>query len=135
MSNLKFSPSKTEEDYLKEIYILMTLKTTKEKSISTNSIAKQLSLKASSVTDMIKRLEKRKYIIYKKNQGVILSKNGKNIALDIMRKRKLWEIFLKDVLSLSNDEIYHVIDQLEHIQSEKLYNELNTILKYPVKLE
>lgn len=105
----------------------MTFKTNQKNNISTNSIAKQLSLKASSVTDMIKRLEKRKYIIYKKSKGVILTNEGEKIALDIMRKRKLWEVFLKEKLSINNDEIYYVIDQLEHIQSEKLYNELNTI--------
>ncbi|WP_027138215.1 metal-dependent transcriptional regulator [Gaetbulibacter saemankumensis] len=118
----------TEENYIKAIYQLGKYGTL---NVSTNSIAEALDTKASSVTDMIKKLDEKGYANYKKYQGVILSVEGKKIAANIVRKHRLWEVFLVEKLNFAWDEVHDIAEQLEHIKSEKLINELDKLLDYP----
>ncbi|CAM1352239.1 MULTISPECIES: metal-dependent transcriptional regulator [Tenacibaculum] len=120
--------SQTEENYIKAIYHLDSISS---KGISTNAIAKKLETKASSVTDMIKKLSEKKVVIYKKYQGVTLTDFGKKTAANIIRKHRLWEVFLVEKLNFSWDEVHEVAEQLEHIKSPKLINELDALLDYP----
>lgn len=123
--------SQTEENYIKAIYHLDSIST---KGISTNAIAKKLETKASSVTDMIKKLSEKKVVIYKKYQGVTLTDFGKKTAANIIRKHRLWEVFLVEKLNFSWDEVHEVAEQLEHIKSPKLINELDALLDYPKRI-
>ena len=120
--------SKSEENYLKAMYHLSAQA---PKGISTNAIAKQLATKASSVTDMVKKLADKELVLYKKYQGVTLTKQGEKIAVNVIRKHRLWEVLLVDKLNFNWDEVHQVAEQLEHIQSEKLTNELERFLDYP----
>ena len=120
--------SLSEENYLKSIYHLETIS---GKGISTNSIAKKLDTKASSVTDMIKKLAEKEVVIYKKYQGVTLTELGKKTAANIVRKHRLWEVFLVERLNFSWDEVHEVAEQLEHIKSPKLINQLDSLLGFP----
>jgi DtxR family Mn-dependent transcriptional regulator len=118
----------SEENYLKAIYHLGAIS---EKGISTNAIAKSLETKASSVTDMLKKLSDKNVIVYKKYQGVTLTDFGKKTAANIVRKHRLWEVFLVEKLNFSWDEVHEVAEQLEHIKSPKLINELDAFLGFP----
>ena len=118
----------SEENYLKAIYHL-ELNSVKE--ISTNAIAEKMETKASSVTDMIKKLSEKKLIIYKKYQGVKITDFGKKTAANIVRNHRLWEFFLVDKLNFSWDEVHEVAEQLEHIKSPKLIDELDAFLGFP----
>jgi len=118
----------TEENYIKAIYHLGKLG---EHNVSTNAIAKEIATKASSVTDMVKKLSEKGYANYKKYQGVTLTSHGKKIAINIIRKHRLWEVFLAEKLNFSWDEIHEVAEQLEHIKSEKLIKQLDAFLEYP----
>jgi len=120
--------SQSEENYLKAIYHLGS---DSKKGISTNAIAKQLDTKASSVTDMIRKLSDKDLVVYKKYQGVTLTDFGKRTAVSIIRKHRLWEVFLVDNLNFSWDEVHEVAEQLEHIKSPKLINELDAFLGFP----
>ena len=120
--------SQSEENYIKAIYHLDAVS---EKGISTNAIAKKIITKASSVTDMIKKLSDKKVVIYKKYQGVTLTEFGKKTAANIIRKHRLWEVFLVENLNFSWDEVHEVAEQLEHIKSPKLIDELDAFLGYP----
>ncbi|RKF04082.1 DtxR family iron (metal) dependent repressor [Tenacibaculum lutimaris] len=120
--------SQSEENYIKTIY---HLEADFKKGISTNAIAKKLDTKASSVTDMIKKLSEKDVVTYKKYQGVTLTDFGKKTAANIVRKHRLWEVFLVDKLNFSWDEVHEVAEQLEHIKSPKLINELDAFLDYP----
>ena len=122
--------TQSEENYIKAIYHLATVS---EKGISTNAIAKKLATKASSVTDMVKKLSDKKVVIYKKYQGVTLTDFGKKTAANIIRKHRLWEVFLVEKLNFSWDEVHEVAEQLEHIKSPKLINELDALLGFPKK--
>ncbi|MBT4414493.1 MAG: metal-dependent transcriptional regulator [Polaribacter sp.] len=118
----------SEENYLKAIY---HLEIDVDKGISTNSIAKKLETKASSVTDMVKKLSEKEGVVYKKYQGVKLTNYGKKTAANIVRKHRLWEVFLVEKLNFSWDEVHDVAEQLEHIKSPKLINQLDSFLGFP----
>ena len=120
----------SEENYLKSIFHLQAVS---GKGINTNSIAKKLDTKPSSVTDMIKKLAEKKVLVYKKYQGVTLTNLGEKAATSIVRKHRLWEVFLVDKLNFSWDEVHDVAEQLEHIKSPKLINELDAFLGFPKK--
>jgi len=118
----------SEENYLKAIY---HLEIDADKGISTNAIAKKLETKASSVTDMVKKLSEKKVVVYKKYQGVTLTDFGKKTAANVVRKHRLWEVFLVEKLDFSWDEVHDVAEQLEHIKSPKLINQLDSFLGFP----
>lgn len=120
--------SLAEENYLKAIYHLGKFGTI---SVSTNAIADKMATKASSVTDMIKKLAEKELVVYKKYQGAKLTENGRKLAASVVRKHRLWEVFLVEHLNFSWDEVHEVAEQLEHIQSEKLINQLDAFLEFP----
>lgn len=118
----------TEENYIKAIYHLSS---NGEKTVNTNAIASSMQTKASSATDMIKKLSEKNYADYKKYQGVTLTKEGKRVAVNIIRKHRLWEVFLVEKLNFSWDEVHEVAEHLEHIKSDKLIDELDAFLEFP----
>ncbi|SDS41774.1 metal-dependent transcriptional regulator [Gramella sp. MAR_2010_147] len=120
--------SLSEENYLKAIF---HLETAYKSGVSTNALAEEMQTKASSVTDMVKRLSDKDLVNYKKYQGVKLSEAGRNAAIEVIRKHRLWEVFLVEKLGFNWDEVHEIAEQLEHIKSEKLTNELDKFLEYP----
>ncbi len=120
--------SLSEENYLKAIF---HLENTYREGVSTNALAEEMETKASSVTDMIKKLSEKKLLNYKKYQGVKLSKSGREAAISVIRKHRLWEVFLVEKLNFNWDEVHDVAEQLEHIRSEKLISELDKFLGFP----
>lgn len=120
--------SLSEENYLKAIF---HLETSYKSGVSTNALAEEMQTKASSVTDMVKRLSDKDLVNYKKYQGVKLSAAGKHAAIEVIRKHRLWEVFLVEKLGFTWDEVHEVAEQLEHIKSEKLTNQLDKFLGYP----
>ncbi|WKB79867.1 metal-dependent transcriptional regulator [Cellulophaga lytica] len=118
----------SEENYLKAIFHIGKGGVN---DISTNAIAEQMETKPSSVTDMIKKLSEKNLVNYKKYKGVSLTDEGKSTALSIIRKHRLWEVFLVEKLDFSWDEVHEVAEQLEHIKSEKLIDKLDKLLDFP----
>lgn len=120
--------SQSEENHLKAVFSIGLLT---RKSVSTNNIAEKLKTKASSVTDMIKKLADKNLVNYKKYQGTSLTSEGKKIAVKIVRKHRLWEAFLVNKLDFSWDEVHDLAEQLEHIKSDSLVDKLEEFLDYP----
>lgn len=120
----------SEENYLKAIFHLSKHGSV---SVSTNAIAKKMDTKASSVTDMIKKLAEKDLVNYKKYQGVDLTERGRLTATSVIRKHRLWEVFLVSKLNFSWDEVHEVAEQLEHIKSEKLIDQLDAFLDFPTE--
>lgn len=117
----------TEENYVKQIYRL-----SKPGSVvNTNSIANCIQTKASSVTDMLDKLADKKLIEYEKYKGVSLTANGKKTALAIVRKHRLWEVFLVQKLGFTWDKVHDIAEQLEHIDSNELIEKLDVFLGKP----
>lgn len=118
----------SEENYLKVIFLLSG----QEKDrVNTNALAERLNTKASSITDMLKKLSEKKLISYKKYNGCELTSKGESIAIQIVRKHRLWETFLVNKLSFGWEEVHDVAEQLEHIRSLKLIDKLDQFLDYP----
>lgn len=124
----KVNLSHAEENYLKEIFHLSGRDHDK---VSTNALAEKLSSKASSITDMLKKLDEKELVSYQKYKGCILTKKGEKIAVHIIRKHRLWETFLVNKLDFGWDEVHDVAEQLEHIKSLKLINSIDQFLNYP----
>jgi len=120
--------SLAEENYLKAIFKLSELN---PENVTTNDLAAMLNMKAASVTDMLQKLSEKKMIRYKKYQGVTLTSTGKKAALEIIRKHRLWELFLTSKLGFKWDEVHDIAEQLEHIRSEKLVRLLDEFLGKP----
>lgn len=118
----------TEENYLKAIYRIYE---STGDSVSTTSIAEKLQINAASVTDMFKKLGQQKLVVYEKSRGVKPTDKGKRVALQILRKHRLWETFMVDKLKFSWDEVHDVAEQLEHVHSDILIERLDQLLGFP----
>jgi DtxR family Mn-dependent transcriptional regulator len=80
---------------------------------------------------MLKKLKEKDLVLYEKYGKITLSMLGRTKAIEVLRKHRLWETFLYEKLEFSWDEIHAVAEQLEHIQSEKLVEQLDKFLSYP----
>ncbi len=116
-----------EENYLKSIYHLSL----NAENVSTNQLAAFINTKASSVTDMLKKLADKGLINYTPYQGVTLSKAGEKIAVNIIRKHRLWEYFLVEKLDFKWDEVHEMAEEMEHISSNELIDRLDKFMGYP----
>ena len=120
--------SLAEENYLKTIY---HLEQESKGGVSTNAIAERMATKPSSVTDMVQKLAEKRMLLYRKYKGTTLTEEGKKIAASVIRKHRLWEVFLVDKLKFHWDEVHEIAEQLEHIQSDELISRLDKYLGSP----
>jgi DtxR family Mn-dependent transcriptional regulator len=120
--------SLTEENYLKTIYRLSQAKVDK---ITVTALAEEMSVKAASAVDMIRKLSDQKLIHYDKKRGVRLADSGNKLALEIVRKHRLWEVFLLEKLNYSWDVVHEIAEQMEHVKHNELADRLDTFLGYP----
>lgn len=125
MQDLSF----TEENYIKSIYYLQQRSDHKE--VSVNDIAEKVKTRPATVTDMLRKLSDKKLIHYEKYKKTSLSEEGVRQALQVIRKHRLWEVFLHDKLHFSWDEVHEVAEELEHIRSTKLIERLEAFLGFP----
>ena len=117
------------EDYLKAIFEL----TQKSGRASTTQLAEHLNVTPASVTGMIKKLAATNppLLEYRKHRGVVLTDNGRAIALEILRHHRLLELFLHEVLGYPWDEVDEEADRLEHVISEKFEERIAKALGHP----
>jgi DtxR family Mn-dependent transcriptional regulator len=119
----------SEENYLKSIFRLSQM--TDVKKISTSGIAESLGNNPASVVDMIRKLSDKQLIEYDKKKGVKLTPQGQKDAIQIVRRHRLWEVFLLEKLGYRWDEIHDIAEELEHIKHHDLADRLESFLKYP----
>ena len=121
------TPTATEENYLKAVYKFSG----EGETVATNTLANHLKTTPASVTDMIKKLSEKGLVEYQPYKGVSLSAEGEIIALRIIRKHRLWEVFLVKILDFSWDKVHDTAEQLEHIDSPELVDKLEEFLGNP----
>ena len=119
--------SSSKENYLKSIFHLQET----SNIVTTNDVAADLQMSAASVTDMLKKLKAQKLLLYEKYRGFKLSQEGRRVALQIIRKHRLWEYFLVEKLHFGWDEVHEIAEELEHISSKKLIDRLDEFLGFP----
>ena len=120
--------TQSEENYLKSIYHLQQ----GQEAVSTNAVAELLQTRAASVTDMLKKLNAKKLLHYKPYHGFYLSVEGKKVATHIIRRHRLWEVFLAQKLKFGWDEVHLLAEELEHVRSKKLIDKLDAYLGFPL---
>lgn len=118
--------SVSEENYIKAIYNLNGSK----QLVSTNAL-EIMDTKPASVTDMLKKLKAKKLISYQPYQGCKLNAEGIKVALNIVRRHRLWEYFLAEKLKFEWNEVHAVAEELEHVSSPKLIEQLDEYLGFP----
>ena len=124
---MAFIFSQSEENYLKTIFHLQV----GTEAVTTNALAEKLQTKPASVTDMMKKLNAKKLLHYKPYYGFYLSTEGKKIALNVIRRHRLWEFFLAEKLKFAWNEVHEVAEELEHVSSKKLIDKLDEFLAFP----
>ncbi|MGZ5286843.1 MAG: metal-dependent transcriptional regulator [Flavisolibacter sp.] len=117
----------SEENYLKAIYHLQIDGST----VTTSALAQTLQTRPASVTDMMKKLNNKKLLHYKPYYGFSLSAEGKKIALQVIRKHRLWEYFLSEKLQFGWNEVHEMAEELEHVSHKKLIDKLDEYLGFP----
>ncbi|MBX2924595.1 MAG: metal-dependent transcriptional regulator [Chitinophagaceae bacterium] len=119
--------SLTEENYLKALYRLSQ----QNKEITVKDIADSLNIKMPTVNSMVKKLDEKKFIRYEKYKAIELTEKGRKQALHILRKHRLTELFLSQVMGLGWEEVHDIAEQIEHIQSDRFFNRIDEMLGYP----
>ena len=114
-------------DYLKSIYSLSQ----EQDVVSTSALARQMSVSDPSVTGMLARLDDQSLVDYTPYQGVTLTDKGTRQALRLIRRHRLWELFLVNFLRYEDGEIHQLADQLEHVGDEQLESRLAALLGEP----
>ena len=117
----------SEENYIKSIYHLQQQNDT----VTTNSLAHEIQTRPASVTDMLKKLQVKKILEYEKYKGFRLNAIGNKVALNIVRRHRLWEYFLVTKLGFEWDKVHAIAEELEHVSSIELIQKLDTFLNYP----
>lgn len=115
------------EDYLEAIHRLQE----KNKVARTNDLAKMLNVALGTVTNTVERLEREGYIIHVPYKGVKLTEKGDKIALQVLRRHRLSERLLTDILHIDWDKVHEAACKLEHGMTEEILNSIEKILNHP----
>lgn len=119
--------SQSVEDYLKAIYVLQS----EGETATTTNIANALEVSSASVTNMLKRLAKMNLLEHESYKGAKLTTAGNKIALEILRHHRLLELYLKEVMGYSWDEVHDEAEKLEHHISEQFEDRIAELLNHP----
>lgn len=122
--------SQTEENYLKALFHL-TNEIQEKTEAGTNELAESLDVTPATANNMLKKLKEKELVSYEKYGKITLTENGRSLAVEIVRKHRLWETFLYEKLNFTWDEVHEVAEQLEHIKSAKLVEQLEKFLDFP----
>jgi DtxR family Mn-dependent transcriptional regulator len=119
--------SKSVEDYLKALYILSR----NGKAVSTTDVAEHFKIAPASVTEMLKKLAGKGYVKYSPYRGAQLTNKGFQAAEKIIRKHRLLERFLHDVLRIKNENVHSEACMMEHALSDEAEESLCRFLNHP----
>ena len=119
----------SKENYLKAIYGLAK---TNGNIVSASALARELSVTNAAITEMANKLSKQGLIEYKKYRGIRILSKGKKIAIGVLRKHRLWELFLIETLGLNWSEVHNEAEKLEHSTSDFLIDRIDEYLNYPI---
>ncbi|NBC84547.1 MAG: metal-dependent transcriptional regulator [Bacteroidetes bacterium] len=120
--------SVSTDNFLKSIYHISN---ELEEKVTTTNLSEKLSVSKAAITDMARNLTQKGFVEYQPYREINLTAKGTSAALGIVRKHRLWELFLSKVLKLSHTEIHHEAERLEHQTSDFLLNKIDEYLGYP----
>ena len=117
----------SKEDYLSTIY----KNRNSDGIIKGNQIAEKLAISSAAVTDMLKKLSSDGFVNYKRYQGIKLTGEGEEYARNMVRRHRIWEVFLHQVVGLPWDKVHDEAENLEHSSSDELINRMEEMLNFP----
>jgi DtxR family transcriptional regulator, Mn-dependent transcriptional regulator len=117
----------SKEDYLSAIYKYRNI----DGTIKANKIADKLAISNAAVTDMLRKLAKDGYINYEKYKGINLTGNGEEYAKSMVRRHRIWELFLHQVVGMPWDKVHDEANRLEHSASDELISKMEEMLDFP----
>ena len=121
--------SETIENYLKTIY---NLSVEGKSAVGNFKLAQKLGIRPASVTEGLRKLHELKHVVYEKSYGTRLTAQGARLALNIIRRHRIWETYLVKELGFGWDEVHEIAEELEHVGNDKLINKLSELLGNPV---
>jgi DtxR family transcriptional regulator, Mn-dependent transcriptional regulator len=117
----------SKEDYLSTIFKFQS----RGGDIKPTAIAQKLQVSQAAVTDMLKKLATDKYVLYEKYKGIHLTPRGEEFARNMVRRHRIWEVFLQKIVGMEWDKVHEEAHRLEHSSSDDLINRLEILLRYP----
>ena len=117
-----------QENYLKIIYMVQI---EQNAAVKAGQLALALRVSNAAVTDMLKKLADNGDIKYSKYKGVSLTPQGEQKGMTMVRRHRIWELFLQKVVGLSWDQVHSEAERLEHASSDELVNRLEELMDYP----
>ena len=120
----------TEENYLKAL-LHLSVAELNPNGAGINQLASKLDVRPATVNNMVKKLKDKDLVEYEKYGKIQLTEHGRHLAVQVIRKHRLWETFLFTKLDFTWDEVHEVAEQLEHIRSQKLIDRMDEFLGFP----
>ena len=117
----------SKEDYLSVIYKSSDI----NGEIKAHQIAEKLNISGAAVTDMLRKLSNEGFVEYKRYKGTKLTKSGEDYARSMVRRHRIWELFLHQVVGLPWDKVHDEAHNLEHGSSDELINRMEEMLDFP----
>lgn len=117
----------TKENYLKALYSLHI----NGQSINVTELSKKLNVSKPTVNNMIKSLQEKGWVIYKKYKPVEFTIKGQKAAALIIRKHRLTEVFLSKIMGFGWEEVHEIAEEMEHITSSIFFDRMDEMLQYP----
>ena len=119
--------SPTEENYLKALLNLADEKG----EVSVNDLSKRLSISMPTVNSMVKKLAEKDLLHYESYKPLRLTEKGEKSAALIIRKHRLTEMYLVEKMGFGWEQVHHIAEQVEHVQSEEFFEKIDELLGYP----
>ena len=117
----------SQEDYLTTIYRNLN----EDGEIKSNLLAEKLEISNAAVTDMLRKLSRDGFVDYKKYKSIKLTIEGESYAKNMLRRHRIWEVFLYKTLGMSWDKVHQEAEKLEHSSSDEMINLLDEFLEFP----
>lgn len=119
--------SATKENYIKELYYLHL----KNANISLSDLGNNMNVSKPTANDMIKKLKAEGIVNYRRYKPIKITAKGKKIAASILRKHRLSEMFLLQIMEFGWEEVHEIAKELEHIKMDKLFDRMDELLGFP----
>ena len=120
-------PTPTEENYLKALLALADA----ESRVQVSKLGQALSVSTPSVNSMVRKLSDRGLVEYRKYQPLLLTERGRKAAALVVRKHRLTEMFLVDVMGFGWEEVHNIAEQIEHVDSPALFSRMDKLMGHP----
>ncbi|HEX2647724.1 MAG TPA: metal-dependent transcriptional regulator [Candidatus Dormibacteraeota bacterium] len=126
-AGIRSSFTRSQEDYLKALYLLRG----DERPVPTRELAQRLGISSPSVSEMVTRLTAQGLVEHDRYRGQQLTREGRKVALELVRHHRLLEMFLVQVLGYRWDEVHDEAERLEHVISERMEQRIFELLGRP----